>query len=59
MKCKKCGVSISKKPLYRNNEVGVSGEWYCYDCVDVEPDKDTKKLVDILHYGKPQKAGRG
>ena len=33
MNCKKCGVSVFKKPLERVNPKGELGIWWCHDCL--------------------------
>ena len=33
MNCKKCGVSVFKKPLERVNPIGELGIWWCHDCL--------------------------
>lgn len=45
--CMKCGASVFDKPLMRVNEKGVSGIWWCEDCVkSTEPELYRNEIED-------------
>jgi hypothetical protein len=48
MNCTICGISVFKKPLYRNNPKGViPADWRCEDDLDEDAPKRDKTLIDI------------
>lgn len=46
--CSQCGVLGSKKPLFRNNKLGVEGDFRCLECLDY-PEKVADDLLDLCN----------
>ncbi len=56
--CLTCGVSVAKKPLFRNAPKGVPAKWSCEDCMIIKPEKDQflKTLEDFAYSRKPARS---
>ena len=60
MKCKKCNISVFKRPLQRVNPIGEDGIWWCEPCLEehepelynntMEDKNDVEKdLIDMFY----------
>lgn len=55
IKCKHCGYSLEKGPLFRINEKCQPGIFSHEHCQNVNIDKDVKEITNVIHkeYEKP------
>ncbi len=42
--CNNCGISVDKTPLFRVNEKGVDGIWWCQSCIDADKREAVREL---------------